>query len=393
MKLDDFDYDLPAGAIAQEPLAERDAARLLVHAIDDERTQHAHVRDLPELLRAGDLLVVNDTRVLPARIEARRSSGGRVKLLFLEPIDAQRPNGAWSVFANPARKLRPGETLTVVGDQDDVQARLLERPLEPDGRPGRRWTVVLSRTGDLQQTQELLIACGRMPLPPYIERTAESRRATPAETGGARTESDTPAGEREAVRAVEDALDRERYQTVYARPDAMGAVAAPTAGLHFTPELFERLEARGIRRTSVTLHVGAGTFAPVTVENVEDHVMHDERYELGGEAVEAIARTKRDGGRVVCVGTTSVRVLESVAREDPEGGLRPSTGRTRLFLTPGSRFHVTDALLTNFHLPRSTLVMLVSAFAGRERILGLYAEAVARGYRFFSYGDAMLLVR
>ncbi len=370
MRLSDFDYALPAELVAERPAERRDDARLLVHERASGSTEHARVRDLPRFLRAGDLLVLNDTRVLPARVHGRRASGGRVELLFLEPV--AEPAGAWTVYANPARKLHPGEVLAL--DEEDLEARLVERPPDAEGRPGKAWIACLARRGEAPDTQALLEHHGRMPLPPYIARGARAARLEPAPPDAL------------------EALDRERYQTVYARPDALGAVAAPTAGLHLTHALLDELAARGVRRASVTLHVGAGTFEPVEVEDVERHRMHSERFELPRATVDAVAATRAAGGRVVCVGTTSVRVLESVAAQDPEGALRPAGGRTELFLRPGSRFRVTDALLTNFHLPRSTLLMLVSAFAGRERVLALYAEAVERRYRFFSYGDAMLLL-
>ena len=355
MKLDDFDYHLPPERIAHEPAARRDGARLLVHRLGEKRTEHRGVADLPELLQPGDLLVVNDTRVLPARLFARRASGGAVELLLLEPAG---PGRAWRALVHPARKLRPGEVLTVAGGE--VEARLVARPDE-------EWRVELVDPLDPRApVEELLARVGRMPLPPYIERGGRE-----PETVGAR-----------------DALDRERYQTVYARRP--GAVAAPTAGLHFTPGLLGALEARGVRRASVTLHVGAGTFRPVKTADPRDHRMHAERFELSPMAVEAIEATRRSGGRVVAVGTTTVRVLESCV--DPDGRLVPRTGETRLFLLPGASFRVVDALWTNFHLPKSTLLMLVCAFAGTERVLELYREAVAEGYRFYSYGDPMLLL-
>ena len=359
MRLSDFDYELPPERIAQRPEARRDGSRLLVHDIGADRTEHTFIHDLARHLRPKDLLILNDTRVLPARVSARRQTGGRVELLFLEALG--KNEGVWTAFANPAKKLRPGEVLSVPGT--DVEVRLAERLVDEEGRAKKEWTACLARRGGEPDTQALLQVCGSMPLPPYVERDGESRDSL-------------------------DALDRERYQTVFSRDEALGAIAAPTAGLHFTPELFEELEAHGVRRATVTLYVGAGTFVPVETDEIEDHQMHSERFELTQETVDAIERTRAQGGRVVCVGTTTVRVLESVAAS---GSLRATKGRTELFLRPGSTFHVTDALLTNFHLPRSTLLMLVSALAGRERILRLYAEAVERGYRFFSYGDAMLL--
>lgn len=358
MKLSDYDYTLPADRIAQAPAERRDAARLLVHDVDDDRTVHTTVAHIGEHLRAGDLLVLNDTRVLPARVAARRASGGAVQLLFLEP-DPGGPAGAWSAMVQPARRLKVGESLRIEGG-GDLEARLVRR-LED----GRTWSVLLAPAGDQApgpgDVERLLEEVGRMPLPPYIERSGDGA----------------------------DAQDRERYQTVYAaRP---GAVAAPTAGLHFTQELLEDLRAAGVRTATVTLHVGAGTFLPMQSDDIEDHPMHAERFELPASTVDAVAAAQAGGGRVVCVGTTSVRVLES--RADSDGALEAGAGSTRLFLRPGSPFHVVDGLLTNFHLPKSTLLCLVSAFAGRERVLGLYAEAIERGYRFYSYGDASLFTR
>jgi S-adenosylmethionine:tRNA ribosyltransferase-isomerase len=355
VKLADFDYDLPAELVAQEPCERRDAARLLVHAIGPDRTEHRSVRDLVELLRPEDLLVVNDTRVLPGRLFGRRASGGRVELLLLEPLD-DAPGAPWSALVNPARKLHPGEVIAL--EDGELTLRFLERGVEPGGRPAPTWSVELfDAAGGPVDVPAALERHGHVPLPPYIERAAD------------------------------DPADRARYQTVYA--EVPGAVAAPTAGLHFTPELLEALAARGVRRATVTLHVGLGTFRPIDVEDVEAHEMHAERFTLPPETARAVEETRKRGGRVVAVGTTSVRVLESCAT--PDGGVLPDSGDTRLFLRPGSPFRVVDALLTNFHLPRSSLLVLVSAFAGRERTLRLYAEAVAERYRFYSYGDAMLL--
>jgi len=366
MDVGDFSFELPPGAIAVRPAEPRDSARLLVHRLAASSTRHATIRDLVDELRAGDLLIVNDTRVIPARVLARRLSGGRVECLFLEPAPTEGEPRAWRALVRPARKLAPGECLTL-----DASGALRVRAVEREGE-GAAWRVVLEPHGNSGRSVEvggdgeaseppsveaLLEQVGSMPLPPYIDRPA-------------------------------DAADSESYQTLFAA--APGAVAAPTAGLHFTDTLLAALEARGVERATVTLHVGAGTFLPVTAEKVSEHVMHEERYALSAATCAAVARTRARGGRVIAVGTTSVRVLESCV--DAEGVLRPGAGRTRLFLVPGSRLRVVDGLMTNFHLPRSTLLMLVAAFAGRERVLGLYAEALARGYRFYSYGDAMLLM-
>jgi S-adenosylmethionine:tRNA ribosyltransferase-isomerase len=359
VKISAFDYELPAERIAQHPAEPRDAARLFAHAIDADASEHALVRDLPRFLRRGDLLVVNDTRVRPARLCGRRASGGAIELLVLGPAPA--PN-CWRAFVKPAKRLKPGETFTL--EDGAVAARALERPAGESGAPGQEWWIELrDGSGAGRAIADVLEASGRMPLPPYIERAAEGD------------------GDR--------ALDRERYQTVFAR--ATGAIAAPTAGLHFTPALLAALAEQGVERATLTLHVGVGTFQPVAVDELAEHRMHSEEFELPQATVDAIARTRACGGRVVAVGTTTVRVLESCARAD--GSVVARRGETSIFLVPGHEFRAVDVLLTNFHLPRSTLLVLVSAFAGRERILRLYAEALAERYRFFSYGDAMLLAR
>ncbi len=360
MRLEAFDYELPDELVAQEPARERDAARLFVHRRAEDASEHRLVRDLPDVLAAGDLLVLNDTRVLPSRLLGRRASGGRVEVLLLEPR-CEEGRSCWAALVNPARKLRPGEVVELEGGW--LAARAIRRPLRDDGTPRDEWIVELvDRTGSGADDEELLRRYGRMPLPPYVHRS-----------------------EREPDAAC--ALDRERYQTIYAR--VPGAVAAPTAGLHFTPELLERLAARGVERAFVTLHVGAGTFRPVQSGEIERHEMHSERFELPAATVEAVRACRVRGGRVVAVGTTSARVLESCV--DERGELAPRAGTTDLFLYPGRPLRAIDALLTNFHLPRSTLLMLVCAFAGRERTLRLYREAIERRYRFYSYGDAMLL--
>lgn len=353
MNLSDFDYELPPELIAQHPAEQRDAARLLVHEVGKDRTELARVAELDSWLRRGDLLVLNDTRVLPARLHATRSSGGAVELLFAEP----RAEGAWCAMVRPAKKPKPGEVLSAAGGA--LRVRMIERLLDEDGSPGALWVVALE-SEDGASVEALLEAHGQLPLPPYIARGE--------------------AGEVE---------DRERYQTVYAREP--GAVAAPTAGLHFTEALLERLGALGIESTTVTLHVGMGTFLPVAVEDLDQHRMHAERYVLSERAARAITACRERGGRVIAVGTTSVRVLESCASE--EGQLAAGSGSTRLFIRPGYAFRAVDGLLTNFHLPKSTLLMLVSAFAGTERVRELYERAVAERLRFFSYGDAMLLLR
>lgn len=335
----DFDFHLPDHCIAQEP-PERGTSRLLVLAATD-RQRHRAIGDLPELLQAGDLLVLNDTRVLPARLFGiRRSTGGRMEALLAERLEPRR----WEALLRPGKRARPG---TVIDFADGFSAEV-----ESKGDDGR-FRLIFSAAVEPQ-----LETHGHMPLPPYIKRP-------------------------------DNAADRARYQTVYARRP--GAIAAPTAGLHFTAPLLAELAARGIERTHVTLHVGLGTFKPVTATLVHEHEMDGERYEISVEATEAIRHTRESGGRVVAVGTTVVRTLESAARET--GQVVAGSGRTELFITPGFQFRAVDLLLTNFHLPRSTLLMLVCALAGRDPVLEAYHEAIREGYRFYSYGDAMLLER
>jgi S-adenosylmethionine:tRNA ribosyltransferase-isomerase len=343
----DFDYELPAASIAQEA-APRGESRLLV--LDREGAdRHSRVRDLPRLLRPGDLLVLNDTRVIPARLFGRRAGWtGKMELLLVERLGERE----WDALVKPGRRARPG---TVIELDTSLESNLTAEVLakRQDGRHHLRFS---------EPVEPHLQRLGHVPLPPYIRRP------------------DTPE-------------DRERYQTVYAR--SPGAVAAPTAGLHFTARLLEEIGDAGIEIARVTLHVGIGTFKPVKVERIEDHRMASERYEIGEEAAAAIRQTRDRGGRIVAVGTTVVRTLESAAMTGGTGGGEVPAGpaATDIFITPGFRFQVVDVLLTNFHLPRSTLLMLVSAFAGRERILAAYQEAIAEGYRFYSYGDAMLVER
>ena len=336
----DFTYDLPPELIAQAPLDARSASRMLCLDGDSGALEDAVVTDLPGRLRAGDLLVFNDTRVIPARVFGHKSSGGRVELLVERLLDETR----LLALVRSSKSPRPGGVLHLDGDvRATVVARhddLFELQL-PAGTDSLAW----------------LEAAGHVPLPPYIDR-------------------------------ADGAEDRERYQTVFAeRP---GAVAAPTAGLHFDSALLERLAAAGVETARVTLHVGAGTFQPVRVERVSDHVMHAEWLEVTQATCDAIAAARARGGRVIAVGTTTVRSLETAAAD---GTLRPFTGETRLFITPGYAFRVVDLMLTNFHLPESTLLMLVCAFAGTDRVLAAYRHAVATRYRFFSYGDAMLVSR
>ncbi len=342
MDLAAFDFDLPPERIAQHPARPRDSARLLVVG---EPAEDRLVRDLPGLLRPGDVLVANDTRVIPAQLGARRGAA-RIGITLDRPL----ADGTWHALARNARRLREGDVLEFDG-ADDLSA--IVRARDPEG------SISLAFNLDGPAFAASLHAAGALALPPYIDR---------------------PAGP-----LPEDARD---YQTVFARH--AGAVAAPTAGLHFTKALLAALDARGVRRVTVTLHVGAGTFLPVRTENVSAHKMHAERGEITRGAAETINAARRAGGRVVAIGTTSLRLLESVAGED---GVRPFAGETDLFILPGHRFRVVDLLMTNFHLPRSTLFMLVCAFAGTGRMRAAYAHAIAAGYRFYSYGDACLLER
>jgi S-adenosylmethionine:tRNA ribosyltransferase-isomerase len=354
VRTDDFDFELPPELIAQEPPARREDARLMVVSRATGEVAHRRVPDLVEVLRAGDLLVVNDTKVLRARMFGRRATGGRVEVFLLEPRPAEGPR-AWEALVRAGGRLGEGEAIDVVDAAGAVvgAVRLVRRAGEG------HWTVEPAE-GEFGPLME---RAGRMPLPPYIRRERDDPR---------------------------DALDAERYQTVFAREP--GAVAAPTAGLHLTEPMLAALAARGVRRVAVTLHVGLGTFQPIAADTIEGHRMHEEPYVVPQETAEAVRATRAAGGRVVAVGTTSVRTLEAAAGASPDGLPRAGAGRTSIFISPGYRFLAVDALLTNFHLPRSTLLCLVSAFAGREHVLAAYREAVRERYRFFSYGDAMLLV-
>ena len=345
MRSDDFDFDLPRKSIAQHPASPRDAARLLVvgDGLRDDGLQDRGVRDLPALLRPGDVLVVNDTRVIPARLFGRRGTAN-IEVTLTEP-DA--PAGGWRALARPAKRLKPG-------DRIDFGAGLAATVTDK----GERGEIGLAFEQEGVAFAAALERVGAMPLPPYIRR--------------ARGGSDR---------------DRDDYQTVFAARD--GAVAAPTAGLHFTPESLAALEARGVVRVAVTLHVGAGTFLPVTAADPRDHRMHAEWGEITPGAAAAVNAARAKGGRVVALGSTALRLLETAA--DDRGDLHPFTGKTDIFILPGYRFRTVDLMLTNFHLPRSTLFMLVCAFAGTARMKRAYAHAVQAGYRFYSYGDACLL--
>ncbi len=339
MKTSDFYFDLPPELIAQTPLERRDASRLLALDKAAGRTRHMYFYDLPTLLRPGDCLVLNDSRVLPARLIGRRAGGGACEVLLL--ID--RGDKTWECLVRPGKKLRPGAKITF--GENELTAEVVG---EVEG--GNR-LVRFDYQGIFLETLERL---GKMPLPPYIKAELE---------------------------------DSERYQTVYSK--VTGSAAAPTAGLHFTKGLLEQVQAMGVKVCYVTLHVGLGTFRPVKAENLDEHEMHSEYCVIPQETADAVNETKRQGGRVICVGTTSCRTIESWAAED--GTLSASAGWTNIFIFPGYRFKVLDALITNFHLPESTLIMLVSALAGREHVLAAYEEAVREKYRFFSFGDAMFI--
>ena len=341
MKTSDFFYELPEELIAQDPLEDRTASRLLVLDRKTDKLEHKIFGDVINYLNPGDCLVINNTRVIPARlIGEKEGTGGKVEILLLK----RRENDIWESLVKPGKKLRPGARV-ILGD-GRLKAEILEIAEE-----GNR-LVKFYYEGIFE---EILDSLGEMPLPPYITHKLE---------------------------------DKEMYQTVYAKFD--GSAAAPTAGLHFTNELLEKIRQKGIRIASITLHVGLGTFRPVKVEDVNNHHMHTEWYEVNNEAADIINETKKNGGRVICVGTTSCRTIESVA--DENGLMSAKTGETDIFIYPGYKFKMMDGLITNFHLPESTLVMLVSAFAGKDRILSAYETAVKERYRFFSFGDAMILL-
>lgn len=349
MRTSDFDYHLPEASIAQTPLEPRDSSRLLVLHRDTSKLEHRIFRDLKDYLQAGDLLVLNQTRVIPARIFAKKETGGRVELLLLR----RRDEVTWEALVG-GKGLRVGIKMSV---EQGPEAKIMET------LDGSERLIEFS-----EPIEPFFPKVGNVPLPPYIH---------------------------------EKLNDAERYQTVYARQ--MGSAAAPTAGLHFTPRLLEELQAKGVKIAYVTLHVGLDTFAPVNEENPQEHKIHTEWCELTRETADLIDETKKEGRRVIAVGTTGARTLESAAEKTEDEGRRatvdcprsvvnPYSGRTSLYILPGFQFKVVDAMITNFHLPRSTLIMLVSAFAGRERILKTYETAIKEGYRFYSFGDAMLIL-
>ena len=339
MKLSDFMYDLPEERIAQTPVEPRDHSRLMVLHRDTDQIEHKHFYDVIDYLNPGDVLVINETRVIPARLFGERAGGGACEVLLLRQLGPKR----WETLVKPGKKLKPGAEITFGG------GRLRAKIAETTDVGGR--IVDFDCEGTFEAALDEL---GEMPLPPYIHERLE---------------------------------DKERYQTVYAKQE--GSAAAPTAGLHFTPELLDRIREKGVDVVPVLLHVGLGTFRPVKTENVEEHEMHSEYFEVTAEAAARINAARERGGRVVAVGTTSVRTLESAAEN---GVLLPKRGETSIFIKPGYRFQMVDALITNFHLPGSTLVMLVSALYDREKILAAYEEAVRDEYRFFSFGDAMLIL-
>ena len=339
MKKSDFSFDLPEELIAQTPMEQRDASRLLCLDKQTGAVEHRHFYDLPDLLREGDCLVLNNSRVLPARLIGIRPTGGAVELVLLRDLGGNR----WECLSRPGRKTKPGQR--ILFGEGELQA-VVEETVSGGNR-----IVRFEYEGIFLEVLERL---GRMPLPPYIRQELK---------------------------------DPERYQTVYSKE--LGSAAAPTAGLHFTKELLETVRNKGVLTEFVTLHVGLGTFRPVKEEEIENHEMHSEYCIIPPETAEAVNRTRKNGGRIIAVGTTSCRTLESFAKED--GTLEASSGWTNIFIYPGYRFKCIDALITNFHLPESTLIMLVSALAGRENILNAYRIAVSEKYRFFSFGDAMMI--
>lgn len=341
MKTSDFYYELPQELIAQDPLEDRSASRLMHLSLTDDNIEHLHFKEILRFLQPGDCLVINDTKVIPARLYGRKEdTGAGIEILLLK----RREKDVWECLVKPGKKARPGAKLSF-GDG------LLRGEITEIIEEGNR-LIRFSYEGIFE---EILDRLGEMPLPPYITHKLQ---------------------------------DKNRYQTVYAKHD--GSAAAPTAGLHFTKELLEQIKARGVQIAYVTLHVGLGTFRPVKVDDVENHHMHSEYYVVEEEQAQLINETKKNGGRVIAVGTTSCRTLESAATED--GILKPGSGWTQIFIYPGYHFKMIDGLITNFHLPESTLLMLVSALAGKEKILRAYEEAVKERYRFFSFGDAMLIL-
>lgn len=350
MKLEEFDYSLPEERIAQQPLTERDASKMLVYSRQSKEISHERFLNLPAHLRAGDLLVFNQSKVVKARLIGERATGGRVEAFLLNQVDENR----YHALLKCSAKKEPGLEFTV---HDKLKVTLLE----PGNEKGIFFIEVVPVAGKAgRTTEELIEQVGRVPLPPYITRDADSE-------------------------------DNKRYQTVYA--NTPGSVAAPTAGLHFTDRVFEALRERGVNTAFIDLHVGLGTFQPIKSKNIKDHVMHDELYSVSTEAAEAIADTKMNGGRVIAVGTTSLRAMESAALGNRERIVRPGTGHTGLYLKPGDTLNVIDGILTNFHQPKSSLMVLMAAILGLDELKRVYAEALDEGeYRFLSYGDCMLVL-
>lgn len=348
LQLSSYDYELPPDRIAQNPVSPRDHARLLVLP-PEGGLLHQHFHALPELLQPGDLLVLNNTRVIPARLHGQKVGGAQVEVFLIEERQASERSPQWLALVKPGRRLKPGaEVCFGGGDRPLLRAKILANDPATGGR------IVQFQAPPGCSFQDCLLQLGEVPLPPYItQSTAQD----------------------------------EQYQTIYS--EAPGAVAAPTAGLHFTPQLLDRLKARGIGQALITLHVGIGTFRPVEAENITAHSMHGEWIEVSAETIQQIEATKASGGRVIAVGTTVVRALEGAAQA---GSLEPMRGKVNLFIYPGYRWRVVDGLITNFHLPKSSLMMLVSALAGRERLLAAYETAIALNYRFYSFGDAMLIL-
>ena len=347
--ISDFDFDLPDALVAQEPPPARGGSRLMAIDRASGRIAHLQFHDLPSLLRAGDLLVVNDTRVFPARLIGRRLPGGGAAECFL--IRPATEADTWIALVHPGQRLREGSRIMFESGSCRLNAEITGRHFH-----GRR--TVRLWTDDGSPVRDTIDAIGHVPLPPYIKR-------------------------------ADATSDRDRYQTVYARE--RGSIAAPTAGLHFTPEILEVLRAQGVELARITLHVGYGTFQPIRVENIDEHEMEAEHYEVGPEAAALMSQAKAEQRRIIAVGTTTTRTLESLSLA-PDGTVGPGSGETALFIHPGHQFKLVTGLITNFHLPKSSLLMLVSAFAGRERVLAAYREAVASRYRFYSYGDAMIIL-
>lgn len=390
MRSDDFEFELPPELIAQAPAPIRDQSRLLVLNRETEKLAHKIFYELSDFISPGDVLVLNNSRVIPARLRGSNlKTGGKFEVLLLE----ENSLNDWSAMLRPAKRARLGTKIIfrdANGKQTAITAEVTE--INSEGHRRLRFSGVHNLSSELEKI-------GEPPLPPYIRRLSNNsegripRIPDSLSSEGRLPNSFQESGTRNTYSSASD--DRERYQTVFAKP--AGSVAAPTAGLHFSESLLEKIRSRGTKICFVTLHVGLGTFLPVKTENLSDHVMHDERFEISNTTAECINDAKRNGHRIFAVGTTSVRVLESVAAQN-EGRIVGARGRTRIFIYPPYDFKIVDALVTNFHLPRSTLLMLVSAFAapgtshGREMILSAYAEAIRERYRFFSYGDAMLIL-